>query len=187
MKSTAIHSLLLGLAAVATTGAATRPVVPVPIREPLAGLRWSPATVAFDAVDAEVMRRCPDLQNDNYTHQLWVLARSGDVSVVSGRYVPRRAGLDDSEGDLGAVVRLRPEGCTLVGPARALFVAPADYAPDVSAAEARALATDAAARFVAAYHGPAGLCAAMRRQGKRLSALPPTLRVAFRARASCLR
>ncbi|WP_419807801.1 hypothetical protein [Sphingomonas sp.] len=187
MKSTAIRKLVLSIVAVAATGAATRPSVPVAIRDPLVGLRWSPATTAFAPVDADFLRRCPDLQNDNYAHQLWVLARSGDVMVVSGRYVPRRAGLDDSEGDLGAVVRLRPDGCALVGPARALFVAPADYAPDVSGTEAQALATDAADRFVAAYRGPAGLCAAMRRQGKRLSGFPAMLRAAFRGKAPCLR
>lgn len=187
MTSTAIRKPLLALAAVATVATAAPTRAPVRILDPLTGLRWSPATVAFAPLDASLKGRCPDLSSPNYEHELWVLARTGDLLVVSGRYLPRRAELKYTEGDLGAVVRFRPDGCAMIGPARDLFAGPADYAPDVSAKEAAALSTDAASRYVGAYRGAAGLCAAMRREGKRLAGLPETLRAPFRAKAPCLR
>ena len=56
-----------------------------------------------------------------------------------------------------------------------------------SPAEIEQVAQDVAARYVAAYGGAAGLCAAAKRQGKRLASLPVGLRAAFAGRARCLR
>lgn len=193
MSFTAIRNAVLLCATMAISGVAlgAAPARTQVVIEPLLGLRWSPARVRFTPAPADLLRRCPTLVNENYDRRLWVLARAalpdGELIVVSGSLVPRRADLPGGPGDAGASVRLGPAGCTLVAPAREAFDDPADAGPGVTDADLAALKADAAARYVTAWGGPVKLCAAMRQQGRRLTGLPPALRPAFKAKAACLR
>ncbi len=161
------------------------------VREPLLGLRWPMPRAGFAAADPALKRRCANLVNANYDAELYVLARDatprGELLIVSGRSIPRRADLPAVTDDLGAVLRWQGGRCTMIGPALEPFGDPDDYAAAVSSAELAALADDAARRYVAGSGGAPALCATTRRQRVRFARVPAVLARAFRRAAPCLR
>ncbi|MGN3974751.1 hypothetical protein [Tsuneonella sp. SYSU-LHT278] len=148
------------------------------LHDPLLGLSFEPNSTGFEPAPPELNQRCPELANERYFQQLWVFAEAEQANqrylIVAGQFTPRIAGLETIENAQGALLRLGREDCTLIGPAKEIFLMPDAY--DVVPSSVHlTLAQDAAKRLARAHGGVEGLAAAMRSQNVTSGHLPPVI------------
>ena len=171
----------------ALTGGRTAktPATSAILHDPLLGLPFNSTGGAFELAPTYLAQRCPDLDNARYSQQLWIFSAAEQDGqrylIVAGRFLPRRIGDRSIENALGALLRIGPNDCLLIGPAAELFAMPEAYENSVPAPIRSALAEDAARRILAAHGGASGLGVAMRNAGKTFEVLPPVLRSALPA------
>jgi hypothetical protein len=174
---------LFALASCAVSAADT----PLPIlQEPVLGLRYQANKVKFDAVPPVVFSMCPDLVTNRVGRRLWIYAFARDSAssyyVVGGyfiRHYPRPPDYPKYEtDDLGAVLKLEGDRCTMIGPARQTFdVRSFDEIPSPILQQ---LSANLAARLARAFGGPGQLQIALRNQHVNQNRLPSELQEAFK-------
>lgn len=156
------------------------------VTDPIFGLKYDPASVAFDPAPADLVLTCPDLTNQKWDRKMWVFGKaedSGSDFLVIGGYYVDRSGKGTQPDTPGAIVRLEGAHCTLIGPARETF----DSSPEgISQNQLQKLAADAVCRYAKAYGSRAKFLEALKRQHVVVSsAQSPVLKQAIVDSASC--
>jgi hypothetical protein len=101
--------------------------------DPVFGLSYQPDQVQFEPAPADLLAKCPALQNAMWTRRLWIYAKTD----------PK-----------GAMLKTSRAGCRLLGPAREVFRYPDDL---VALPVLEALAADLVRRYRLAFGGSAAL------------------------------
>jgi hypothetical protein len=127
--------------------------------DPVFGLSYQPDQVQFEPAPADLLAKCPALQNAMWTRRLWIYAKTdgpdGQVLVVGGFYLRRLSSTVRAETDpKGAMLKTSRAGCRLLGPAREVFRYPDDL---VALPVLEALAADLVRRYRLAFGGSAAL------------------------------
>ncbi|WP_157269754.1 hypothetical protein [Azohydromonas aeria] len=177
-----LRAAALAGAAFASVGTATAqalPELPIAGVEPVLGLRFPTGRVQFETLPAAVLAGCAGLSGPG-ARVAWDLA---DVSAGGRRYVvlggfvaggEAGAGLEPDA--RGAVLDIGPDGCRVLGPARAVFDQRPEALPQPVLEQ---LAADLARRYAGAFGSVDGLHAAIRRQRLIPPPSSPVLRAAL--------
>lgn len=186
MHSIAVKHLVTAALVAFTSNALAAGPAPLILNEPVLGLRYQIARMAFDPLPAHALANCETMKDNEYSNGVWfihaqVTDSSGRTYYVSGGYEIRKDApkhLKYETRGLGAVFFTDRGICTYIDTARQVFD---DRLFDEELPETvlKSLAADFARRLVKAFGGPARLRAELKNQHVDKNALPPELLTAL--------
>jgi hypothetical protein len=154
-------------------------------QDPVLGLRFEFSRAMLDPLPLSVQEKCSELVTEHVGRRLWVFGIANEEStiyyVVGGYFIrdkPRVPHFPKYESDnLGAVLKLQGDRCTLIGPAREVFdMRVFDETPQTVLQE---LASNFAGRLVRAHGGPVRFRQELHKQHVDSKKLPAELKIAL--------